>query len=218
MIWEEIFGINVESTTTSLLLGDLVSCLALKQVVSSRSEENRYHVSIETESTKQLLRLFEHSEEAVVDVISNMDHDIFHVLQAILMELSCNGSGKEDLDKVNRDTTPAEDRYLTINAHQYRLMTAKKLAQDFTAVTGKTIFRQTVYRRLAKNALYTRWLVICVPLNLSKKKKLVFYEAKNMCLEQIKSGAVYFSLTSPGSVPIKSSFHLERAWDSLPSF
>ncbi|GFS57518.1 hypothetical protein TNCV_1401821 [Trichonephila clavipes] len=56
----------------------------------------------------------------------------------------------------SKATTSMEDRYLTINARRYRDMIAKKLAQDFAAVTGKTTYRQTVYRLLAENAFYAQ--------------------------------------------------------------
>ncbi|GFU11114.1 transposable element Tcb1 transposase [Trichonephila clavipes] len=57
-----------------------------------------------------------------------------------------------------------EERYLTINARRHKDMAAIELAQDFAVATGKTISRQTVYRRLAEKFLYARRLVVCVPL------------------------------------------------------
>ncbi|GFW66191.1 transposable element Tcb2 transposase [Trichonephila clavipes] len=67
---------------------------------------------------------------------------------------------------------------------------------DFAAVTGKIIHRQTAYRCLAEKALYAQRPAICVPLNPLQKREFVFYGPKNICLGQIKIGAVYFSLMS----------------------
>ncbi|GFY15425.1 transposable element Tcb2 transposase [Trichonephila clavipes] len=78
-------------------------------------------------------------------------------------------------------TTPAEERYLTTNAHPEKTL----------------------------HALLTH-----------HRKEFFIYGAKSMCLVQIKSPAVYFSLMSPSSVPIvipvEFSFGESLRLDTLP--
>ncbi|GFX14692.1 hypothetical protein TNCV_4016901 [Trichonephila clavipes] len=68
-----------------------------------------------------------------------------------------------------------EDLYLIINARRHNSMITKEIAQDFFDATGKTIFRQTVYRNSAEKALYAQRPD--VPLNPSLIEKLVINEA-----------------------------------------
>ncbi|GFU45718.1 transposable element Tcb2 transposase [Trichonephila clavipes] len=64
-----------------------------------------------------------------------------------------------------RITTPNEDRYLAVTAKRNnRQSTASNLSRQLSSVTGTTVSRQTVYRRLGRIGLYTRRPVICVPL------------------------------------------------------
>ncbi|KFM57771.1 Transposable element Tcb1 transposase, partial [Stegodyphus mimosarum] len=63
-----------------------------------------------------------------------------------------------------RVTTPNEDRYLAVTAKRNRRSTASDLSRQFSSVTGTTISRLTVYRRLGQIGVYARRPVRCVPL------------------------------------------------------
>ncbi|KFM71260.1 Transposable element Tcb1 transposase, partial [Stegodyphus mimosarum] len=63
-----------------------------------------------------------------------------------------------------RITTPNEDRYLAVTAKRNRRSTASDLSRQLSSATGKTISRQTMYRRLGQIGLCARRPVRCVPL------------------------------------------------------
>ncbi|GFW55485.1 transposable element Tcb1 transposase [Trichonephila clavipes] len=63
-----------------------------------------------------------------------------------------------------RSTTPAEDRYIVLSAKRSGRTTAQQVANQFLAVSGKQISRNTVARRLRGGGLYARKPVVCVPL------------------------------------------------------
>ncbi|GFW35490.1 transposable element Tcb1 transposase [Trichonephila clavipes] len=63
-----------------------------------------------------------------------------------------------------RDTTPNEDRYLTVTDKRNRRSTASDQSCQLSSATGTTVSKQTVYRRLGHIGLYDRRPVLCVPL------------------------------------------------------
>ncbi|GFW82298.1 transposable element Tcb1 transposase [Trichonephila clavipes] len=65
-----------------------------------------------------------------------------------------------------RVTTPNGDWYiyLVVTAKRNRRSTASNLSRQFSSVTGTTVSRQTVYRRLGHIELNARRPVRCVPL------------------------------------------------------
>ncbi|GFU59343.1 actin-related protein 3 [Trichonephila clavipes] len=63
-----------------------------------------------------------------------------------------------------RSATPAEDRYIVLSAKRNRRTTAKEVANQFLAASGKQISQKTVARRLRRGGLYTGRPVVCVPL------------------------------------------------------
>ncbi|GFW43103.1 transposable element Tcb1 transposase [Trichonephila clavipes] len=63
-----------------------------------------------------------------------------------------------------RVTTSNDDRYLAVNAKRNRQSTASDLSRQLSSVTGTTVLKQTVYRRLGHIGLYARRPVRCVPL------------------------------------------------------
>ncbi|GFU44031.1 HTH_Tnp_Tc3_2 domain-containing protein [Trichonephila clavipes] len=62
----------------------------------------------------------------------------------------------QDDGNVSRITTQNEDRYLAVTAKRNRRITASDLSRQLSSVTGTTVSRQTVYRRLGPIGLYTR--------------------------------------------------------------
>ncbi|GFV48725.1 transposable element Tcb2 transposase [Trichonephila clavipes] len=63
-----------------------------------------------------------------------------------------------------RETTPADDRYIVLQARRNRRQTAGEIARHTTQVTGRPISRFTVARRLHGGGLFARRPVRCVPL------------------------------------------------------
>ncbi|GFU20087.1 transposable element Tcb2 transposase [Trichonephila clavipes] len=65
-----------------------------------------------------------------------------------------------------RGTTPADDRYIVLQARRNRRQTAGEIARHTTQATGRPISRFTVARRLHGGGLFARRPVRCVPLRL----------------------------------------------------
>ncbi|GFW39717.1 transposable element Tc1 transposase [Trichonephila clavipes] len=63
-----------------------------------------------------------------------------------------------------RGTTPADDRYIVLQARRNRRQTAGEIARHTTQGTGRPISRFTVARRLHGGGLFARRPVRCVPL------------------------------------------------------
>ncbi|GFW56566.1 transposable element Tcb2 transposase [Trichonephila clavipes] len=63
-----------------------------------------------------------------------------------------------------RGTTPADDRYIVLQARRNRRQTAGEIARHTTQATGRRISRFTVARRLHGGGLFARRPVRCVPL------------------------------------------------------
>ncbi|GFU60383.1 transposable element Tcb1 transposase [Trichonephila clavipes] len=63
-----------------------------------------------------------------------------------------------------RGTTPADDRYIVLQARRNRRQTAGEIARHTTQATGRPISRFTVARRLHGGGLFAQRPVRCVPL------------------------------------------------------
>ncbi|GFV69095.1 transposable element Tc1 transposase [Trichonephila clavipes] len=63
-----------------------------------------------------------------------------------------------------RGTTPADDRYIVLQARRNRRQTAGEIARHTTQATGRPISRFTVARRLHGGGLFARSPVRCIPL------------------------------------------------------
>ncbi|GFU66393.1 transposable element Tcb1 transposase [Trichonephila clavipes] len=63
-----------------------------------------------------------------------------------------------------RGTTPADDRYIVLQARRNRWQTAGEIVRHTTQATGRPISRFTMARRLHGGGLFTRRPIRCVPL------------------------------------------------------
>ncbi|GFW44707.1 transposable element Tcb2 transposase [Trichonephila clavipes] len=68
-------------------------------------------------------------------------------------------------------TTPADYRYIVVQARRNRRQTAGKIARHTTQATGRPISRFTVARRLHGGGLFSRRPVRCVPLTPAHRKR-----------------------------------------------
>ncbi|GFX00174.1 transposable element Tcb2 transposase [Trichonephila clavipes] len=80
-----------------------------------------------------------------------------------------------------RGTTPADDRYIVLQARRNRRQTAGEIARHTTQATGRPISRFTVARRLHGGSLFARRPVRCVPLTPAhrRRRSLWFREDRN---------------------------------------
>ncbi|GFY20330.1 transposable element Tcb1 transposase [Trichonephila clavipes] len=70
-----------------------------------------------------------------------------------------------------RGTTPADDRYIVLQARRNRRQTAGEIARHTTHATGRPISRFTVARRLHGGGLFARRPVRCVPLTPAHRRR-----------------------------------------------
>ncbi|GFU59900.1 transposable element Tcb1 transposase [Trichonephila clavipes] len=70
-----------------------------------------------------------------------------------------------------RVTTPADDRYIVLQARRNRRQTAGEIARHTTQATGRPISRFTVARRLHGGGLFARRPVRCVPLTPAHRRR-----------------------------------------------
>ncbi|GFV91138.1 transposable element Tcb1 transposase [Trichonephila clavipes] len=70
-----------------------------------------------------------------------------------------------------RGTTPADDRYIVLQARRNRRQTAGEIARHTTQATGRPISRFTVARRLHGGGLFARRTVRCVPLTPAHRRR-----------------------------------------------
>ncbi|GFY20018.1 transposable element Tcb1 transposase [Trichonephila clavipes] len=70
-----------------------------------------------------------------------------------------------------RGTTPADDRYIVLQARRNRRQTAGEIARHTTQATGRPISRFTVARRLHGGGQLARRPVRCVPLTPAHRRR-----------------------------------------------
>ncbi|GFT08889.1 transposable element Tcb1 transposase [Trichonephila clavipes] len=70
-----------------------------------------------------------------------------------------------------RGTTPADDRYIVLQARKNRRQTAGEIARHTTQATGRPTSRFTVARRLHGAGLFARRPVRCVPLTPAHRRR-----------------------------------------------
>ncbi|GFX50233.1 transposable element Tcb2 transposase [Trichonephila clavipes] len=70
-----------------------------------------------------------------------------------------------------RGTTPADDRYIVLQARRKRRQKAGEIARHTTQATGRPISRFTVARRLHGGGLFARRPVRCVPLTPAHRRR-----------------------------------------------
>ncbi|GFT27982.1 transposable element Tcb2 transposase [Trichonephila clavipes] len=70
-----------------------------------------------------------------------------------------------------RGTTPADDRYIVLQARRNRRQTAGEIARHTAQATGRPISRFTVARRLHGGGLFARRPARCVPLTPAHRRR-----------------------------------------------
>ncbi|GFV00616.1 transposable element Tc3 transposase [Trichonephila clavipes] len=109
-----------------------------------------------------------------------------------------------------RGTTPADDRYIVLQARRNRRQTAGEIARHTTQATGRPISRFTVARRLRGGGLFARRPVRCVPLTPAhrRRRSLWFREHRNWT--DNKWGQVLF--TDESRFSLSSDSHRILIW------
>ncbi|GFV29791.1 transposable element Tcb2 transposase [Trichonephila clavipes] len=109
-----------------------------------------------------------------------------------------------------RGTTPADDRYIVLQARRNRRQTAGEIARHMTQATGRPISRFTVARRLHGGGLFARRPVRCVPLTPAHRRKRSLWCREHRNWRDNEWGRVLF--TDESRFRLSSDSHRILIW------
>ncbi|GFS52355.1 transposable element Tc1 transposase [Trichonephila clavipes] len=107
-------------------------------------------------------------------------------------------------------TTPADDRYIVLQARRNRRQTAGEIARHTTQATGRPISRFTVARRLHGLGLFARRPVRCVPLTLANRRRRSLWCREQRNWRDNEWGRVLF--TDESRFSLSSDSHRILIW------
>ncbi|GFY24283.1 transposable element Tc1 transposase [Trichonephila clavipes] len=109
-----------------------------------------------------------------------------------------------------RGTTPADDRYIVLQARRNRRQTAGEIARHTTQATGRPISRFTVARRLHGGGLFARRPVPCVPLTPAHRRRRSLWCREHRNWRDNEWGRVLF--TDESRFSLSSDSHRILIW------
>ncbi|GFU76434.1 transposable element Tcb1 transposase [Trichonephila clavipes] len=109
-----------------------------------------------------------------------------------------------------RGTTPADDRYIVLQARRNRRQTAGEIARHTSQATGRPISRFTVARRLHGGGLFARRPVRCVPLTPAHRRRRSLWCREHRNWRDNEWGRVLF--TDESRFSLSSDSHRILIW------
>ncbi|GFV33432.1 transposable element Tcb1 transposase [Trichonephila clavipes] len=109
-----------------------------------------------------------------------------------------------------RGTTPANDRYIVLQARRNRRKTAGEIARHTTQATGRPISRFTVARRLHGGGLFVFRPVRCVPLTPAHRRRRSLWCREHRNWRDNEWGRVLF--TDESRFSLSSDSHRILIW------
>ncbi|GFT41760.1 transposable element Tcb2 transposase [Trichonephila clavipes] len=109
-----------------------------------------------------------------------------------------------------RGTTPADDRYIVLQARRNRRQTAGEIARHTTQATGRPISHFTVARRLHGGGLFARRPVRCVPLTPAHRRRRSLWCREHRNWTDNEWGRVLF--TDESRFSLSSDSHRILIW------
>ncbi|GFX46836.1 transposable element Tcb2 transposase [Trichonephila clavipes] len=109
-----------------------------------------------------------------------------------------------------RGITPADDRYIVLQARRNRRQTAGEIARHTTQATGRPISRFTVARRLHGGGLFARRHVRCVPLTPAHQRRRSLWCREHRNWKDNEWGRVLF--TNESRFSLSSDSHRILIW------
>ncbi|GFS71457.1 transposable element Tcb2 transposase [Trichonephila clavipes] len=109
-----------------------------------------------------------------------------------------------------RGTTPADDRYIVLQARRNRRQTAGEIARHTTQATGRPISRFTVARRLHGVGLFARRPIRCVPLTPAHRRRRSLWCREHRNWRDNEWGRVLF--TDESRFSLSSDSHRILIW------
>ncbi|GFU97937.1 transposable element Tcb1 transposase [Trichonephila clavipes] len=114
-----------------------------------------------------------------------------------------------------RGTTPADDRYIVLQARINRRQTAGEIARHTTQATGRPISRFTVARRLHGGGLFARRPARCVPLTPAHRRRHSLWCREHRNWRDNEWGRVLF--TDESRFSLSSDSHRILIWSERGS-
>ncbi|GFX26422.1 transposable element Tcb2 transposase [Trichonephila clavipes] len=114
-----------------------------------------------------------------------------------------------------RGTTPADDRYIVLQARRNRQRTAGEIAGHTTQATGRPISRFTVAKRLHSGGLFARRPVRCVPLTPAHRRRRSLWCREHRNWRDNEWGRVLF--TDESRFSLSSDSHRILIWSERGS-
>ncbi|GFV83337.1 transposable element Tcb2 transposase [Trichonephila clavipes] len=109
-----------------------------------------------------------------------------------------------------RGTTPADNRYIVLQARRNRRQTAGEIARHTTQATGRSISRFTVARRLHGGGLFARRPVRCLPLTPAHRRRHSLWCQEHRNWRDNEWGRVLF--TDESRFSLSSDSHRILIW------
>ncbi|GFV66131.1 transposable element Tc1 transposase [Trichonephila clavipes] len=109
-----------------------------------------------------------------------------------------------------RGTTPADGRYIVLQARRNRRQTAGEIARHRTQATGRPISRFTVARRLHGGGLFARRPVRCVPLTPAHQRRRSLWCREHRNCKDNEWGRILF--TDESRFSLSSDSHRILIW------
>ncbi|GFX31660.1 HTH_Tnp_Tc3_2 domain-containing protein [Trichonephila clavipes] len=109
-----------------------------------------------------------------------------------------------------RGTTPADDRYIVLQARRNRRQTAGEIARHTTQATGRPISPFTVARRQHDGGLFARRPVRCVPLTPAHRRRRSLWCREHRNWRDNEWGRVLF--TDESRFSLSSDSHRILIW------
>ncbi|GFV67123.1 transposable element Tcb1 transposase [Trichonephila clavipes] len=109
-----------------------------------------------------------------------------------------------------RGATPADDRYIVLQARRNRRQTAGEIVRHTTQATGRPISRFTVARRLRGGGLFARRPVRCVPLTPAYRRRRSLWCREHRNWKDNEWGRVLF--TDESRFSLSSNSHRILIW------
>ncbi|GFX22141.1 transposable element Tcb1 transposase [Trichonephila clavipes] len=109
-----------------------------------------------------------------------------------------------------RGTTPADDRYIVLQARRNRRQTAGEIARHTTQSTGRPISRFNVARRLHGAGLFARRPVRCVPITPAHRRRRSLWCREHRNWRDNEWGRVLF--TDESRFSLSSDSHRILIW------
>ncbi|GFU49936.1 transposable element Tcb2 transposase [Trichonephila clavipes] len=190
------------------------------QKIKDEVEKLAYQLNEEAERTERLNRRLSKvmygstCADMQVDVtgecLSSIKHVVGHRFTTLETISNYRNSYPGFSSGCPRGTTPADDRYIVLQAKRNRRQTAGEIARHTTQATGRPISRFTVARRLHGGRLFARRPVRCVPLTPAHRRRRSLWCREHRNRRDNEWGRVLF--TDESRFSLSSDSHRILIW------